>query len=330
MMKRIEYIDAMRGLAMFMVIVYHVSFGCFHSDNIITKVVNVQFELPLFFFISGFFADKMNTKGFWKTISGKFSHLVIPTLIMMALYCWVMDLDFMEGLQKRLKEGYWFTLVLFEFIVIYLLTDSFCKRVKLSEFQKKCLHLLIGVALLYIASFSEKYNAAYPIINIFTVGEFGHYIFFVLGSILFSKRESVAEWINCKYVWVGVIIYTYLIADVFRYKYGFAMFKLGAMVSVTVLIFLGSLIIWSTFIHYRELSGGNPCGRFLSFVGRRSIDVYFIHYFILPQNMKFVGDFFAPLNIPFIEYCIAITVAVLITFASLGIGCVIRLSPVTA
>ena len=65
-MKRIEYIDAMRGMAMFMVIVYHISFGCFHSENIITKIVNVQLELPLFFFISGFFANKIR-----KTIKHK-------------------------------------------------------------------------------------------------------------------------------------------------------------------------------------------------------------------------------------------------------------------
>lgn len=295
-MKRIEYIDSMRGLAMFMVIIYHISYGCFHSDNLITKVINVQLQLPLFFFISGFFADKMSGKNWGKVIVEKFSYLVVPAMIVMALYCWVMDYDFIEGLQKRLKEGYWFTLVLFEFIMIYLLTDSLSRVLKLSSFWKKSLHLIVGVVLIYIASFSEKYNARFPIINTFTIGEFGHYIYFVLGTILFTVRELITKSLNYKYLWGGVIC-LYIVADVFRYKYGFAMFQLGAMVSVTILIFLGLMMIWGAFICYGELSNGNICSRFLQLVGRRSLDVYFIHYFILPINMNFVGNFFQGLNI---------------------------------
>lgn len=278
-MKRIEYIDAMRGMAMFMVIVYHISFGCFHSENIITKIVNVQLELPLFFFISGFFANKMDDKKFERQLSIKFSHLIIPTLIMMTFYCWVMDFNFIEGLQKRLKEGYWFTFVLFEFIVIYLLTNQFIKRLNLSLSSKKYIHLFIGIILLYIASLSEKYNTQYTIINIFTIGEFSHYIYFVLGSILFPKHEKIVNSMKRNFLWGGIIC-TYLITDVFRYKYGFAMFRLGAMLSVTILISLGLIIIWGTFIQYKGLSEGNPIGRFLSLIGRRSLDIYFIHYFI--------------------------------------------------
>ncbi|MEQ3105931.1 acyltransferase family protein [Bacteroides salyersiae] len=232
-------------------------------------------------------------------------------------------------MQKRLKEGYWFTFVLFEFIVIYLLTNQFIKRLNLSLSSKKYIHLFIGIILLYIASLSEKYNTQYTIINIFTIGEFSHYIYFVLGSILFPKHEKIVNSMKRNFLWGGIIC-TYLITDVFRYKYGFAMFRLGAMLSVTILISLGLIIIWGTFIQYKGLSEGNPIGRFLSLIGRRSLDIYFIHYFITPINMKFVGDFFAHLNIPFIEYCLAIIIAILVTFASLGIGYIIRLSPITA
>lgn len=326
---RIEYIDSMRGVAMLMVIIYHVSFGCFHSDNIITKVINVQLELPLFFFISGFFAEHMSAKGFRKAIIDKLTHLVIPALLVMLLFCWVMDIDFIGGLQKRLKEGYWFTLVLFEFVVVYLITDLLGKSLRLDTRWKRVLHLFCGIAFIYIASFSEKYNVKYPIINMFTIGEFSHYIFFVVGSILFPNRDKFCRFLNNKYLF-GVAIILYIVADVFRYKYGFAMFRLAAMVSVSILIMLGLLIIWGLFIRYKSLSNGNIYSRFFNIIGRRSLDVYFIHYFILPQNMDFVGSFFRDLNIPFIEYCLAIGVAILLTLFSLGIGSIIRLSPFIA
>lgn len=329
MKDRIEYIDAMRGLAMFMVVVYHITFGCFHSDNIITKIVNVQLELPLFFFISGFFANKMSRNGFRKAIVDKFSYLVVPALIMMAIYCWVMDFDFFEGLQKRLKEGYWFTLVLFEFIVIFLCFEWIGEKLNMSPLLKKYLHLFVGIILIYVASFSEKHNAQYPIINTFTIGEFGHYIYFVLGMIFFSMYGLVYNLLKNKWI-LGGVISAYIIADILRYKYGFACLRLGAMVSVSVLILLGLLIIWGTFLHYEGLSKGTLCGRFLHLLGRRSLDVYFIHYFILPFNMPFVGKFFEIYHNPFIEYSLAVGIAILVTLASLGIGCIVRLSPILA
>lgn len=108
------------------------------------------------------------------------------------------------------------------------------------------------------------------------------------------------------------------------------MFQLGAMVSVTILTFLGLMMIWGAFICYGELSNGNICSRFLQLVGRRSLDVYFIHYFILPINMNFVGNFFQGLNIPIIEYSLAIVVSLIVILFSLGIGYIVRLSPITA
>lgn len=46
--------------------------------------------------------------------------------------------------------------------------------------------------------------------------------------------------------------------------------------------------------------------------------------------MAFVGDFFAGLDIPFVEYCLAVVVALLLTVASLGLGQILRLSPLVA
>lgn len=325
---RIEYIDSMRGVAMLMVVIYHVSLY-FHSDNIITKIINVQLELPLFFFISGFFAERMVAHGFKKAMIDKLLHLVVPTLLMMSLFCWVMNLDFFEGLQKRLKEGYWFTLVLFEFIIVYLVVSWFGKKLHINSQKVRIIHLLSGILLIYIASFSEGYNTQYSVINAFSIGEFWHYIFFVMGAISFPKREFVYELLKSKYFLGGCIV-LYIVADILSYKYGFETLRLFAMVSNVLLILVGILIIWSLFIRHRSLSGGNIYGRFFYIIGRRSLDVYFIHYFIVPQDMKFIGDFFCNWNIPFIEYCLAVVIAVILTLASLGIGCIIRLSPITA
>lgn len=328
MLQRTKYIDGMRGVAMFMVVIYHVSYSCFHSDNIITNVINVRYELPLFFFISGFFAERMEIKGTWVCILDKFKRLIIPTIIMMSLFCWTMNFDLIEGIQKKLKEGYWFTFVLFEFIVIYNMTNIFSKIFGLYK-AKKWIHLLVGIIFLYVSSFSEKYNSQYNIINLFSIGEFWHYIFFITGSLLFSKKEIFNKIVDSKYI-LGICIFICLIANIFTYKYGFVMFRQFAMIIVSCLIIVGLIIIWGLFIRYKELSNGNAIGNFFSLMGKRTLDIYFIHYFILPWNLKTVGVFFSNINVPLIEYSLAVFIAFLVTFASLGIGYVIRLSPFAA
>lgn len=277
---RIGYVDAMRGLAMFMVVVYHVSFVCFHSDNVITRMVNVQLELPLFFFISGFFASCAGNNGYWRAVFGKFSFLVVPALLMMLLYCVAFDLDYIQGLQKRLKEGYWFPIVLFEFFVIYLLIDAIGRKLRLVSWQRAFVHLLFGVALVYAASFSEHYNARYPIINTLSVGEWWHYIFFAAGSMLFMGMRNVVN-LLCNRWLSGAIICLFMILLVYSSKHGYGIFGSFAMLMKCVQILCGLFVVWSLFVKHLSLSSYTVCGRFLELVGRRSLDVYFLHYFFV-------------------------------------------------
>ena len=122
----------------------------------------------------------------------------------------------------------------------------------------------------------------------------------------------------------------YILIGYVRYYYGFEFLGKGTSLLLSLHTDLGLLISWWAFSRYRILSSGNRVSSFLNFVGRRSLDVYFIHYFLLPYNMDFVGAFFNPLNIPFIEYLIAVAIALPMTAVALGIGAVLRLSPLTS
>lgn len=68
----------------------------------------------------------------------------------------------------------------------------------------------------------------------------------------------------------------------------------------------------------------------MSLVGRRSIDVYFLHYFLLPRDTPYITQFVISLNSPFLEYCLAVAIALLLVAASLLMGQVLRLSPFVA
>ena len=87
--KRIGFIDAMRGLAMLLVVIGHVFyFSVCHLDNAIMRILSDEVEVPLFFMVSGFLVN-IPKSGFWKFLGKKAFLLFVPAAVFMALYVWM-------------------------------------------------------------------------------------------------------------------------------------------------------------------------------------------------------------------------------------------------
>ena len=90
--KRLEYIDALRGFTMTLVIITHVLLFSFNieSEHQYTNIIFGNMRMPLFFFICGFLSYRANLKWNLKTykenISKKLQIQIIPTLILGSLY----------------------------------------------------------------------------------------------------------------------------------------------------------------------------------------------------------------------------------------------------
>ena len=88
-------------------------------------------------------------------------------------------------------------------------------------------------------------------------------------------------------------------------------------------------VILAAFHRYTSWSEGR-LGQVLQYVGRYTLDVYFIHYFLLPRQLTFVGDFFKAHPAPIVECCVTLLLTAAIVAVSLLVGKLVRLSPVTA
>lgn len=176
---------------MLMVVVFHVSYMCFGSKNVLINIFNAQLELPLFFMISGFFAANIMKRNVLRALGSRFMELVMPALLMLLLFCMVKDVAYQSALCKMLKDGYWFTLVLFEFVVIYTLVASVLRFLNITGTSADVIHLLVGVMIIYVAAVSEHYNASYALLDVFTVTYFGYYFYYVAGSVLFKRKALV-------------------------------------------------------------------------------------------------------------------------------------------
>lgn len=65
----------------------------------------------------------------------------------------------------------------------------------------------------------------------------------------------------------------------------------------------------------------------MQYVGKRTLDIYMIHYFLLPFRLDMMGQWFTNNPNPAIEFFITTAIAAMVIALSMVIGNIIRLSP---
>lgn len=329
MTRRIEYIDAMRGLAMIMVVIGHFFSLSFHYYNPLFLNINATLQLPLFFMISGFFAPHMLKESFMKAVWDKFSRLIIPAILMFSIFVWIFNLNYVKGFYDPLKYGYWFTFVMFGYTIIYILVSRFTKVLGLSNKTSTCIHLISGVLITYIGLGADGLCTELPTLDLFSVVLYNYYFYYVLGAVLFAKKRFIINLLCNKRLLGGGVVF-YSIGQIALAKYGTYSLRYGAGITNICIVSVALLIIWKLFDSYPQLSKTSAIGRFFTLVGRRSLDVYFIHYFFIPKDLSSWGLYFQSIDGVFISYLCAIILSIPLIYVSMGVGYILRLSPITS
>lgn len=149
---RLLYFDVMKGVAIFMVVMGHIITMCIRDIDRtpLFKFIG-EIHMPLFFFISGWFGFGWQKDGLIKKpkLGTRAKQLLIPMVIVSSLWIWYFP---HSGLQSPListfkglwlspsKNGYWFTLVLFEIILLYAAVTPW-----LGKISKIGAHIFCGV-----------------------------------------------------------------------------------------------------------------------------------------------------------------------------------------
>lgn len=116
MKQRLEYIDALRGLAILLVVFMHVpQYGFGQSIGGYYMEMAILLAVPLFFFISGLFVPWKLPPISIKKIGKRLHSILLPTFLIGGLYAMLNHISIIDMLQDKFKAGYWFTITLFEF-----------------------------------------------------------------------------------------------------------------------------------------------------------------------------------------------------------------------
>lgn len=327
--KRIGYIDALRGFAIFMIVFMHVehfSLGITY-DKSVWGSIGITFFLPVFFFISGFLAKKELSASIFKEIWNKAIFLIVPAVLFYVFYYCLCRGESILSLFTKGPRCYWFTFALFYIFVIYYLIHFFCKTLSkpvreiiLLSVSLLCLSIYIGGTKFYELDFL-------PILCISNVCRYLWY--FILGHICSCYSRQFESFISNDKV-KGIAILLFIIVFVLTWKKTLIQYSLAHVLLLDYVLWdLGTFVVIASFHHNRSFFESDTyVSRLSSFVGKRTLDIYLIHWFFIPDLTKWyqLSSDSVDLSNSIIELAIVITISVFIVVLCLLVSRIIRSS----
>ena len=344
--RRIGWIDALRGFTMILVVFYHVEIfslgiGPDYGVNAIVKLLH----LPLFFFVSGFVAYR--PQGSWSladcgaSLLKKVRVLLVPMLFFGLLYattCFAGKSGHTPAESLAIffnhseKIGYWFTEALLGMFVIYYAFSFLLRRFKPTVFLGALAAVSLMLYCLTLRSVTQYEHIAVArwlcMYNIFL-----YFQFFVFGNIVSHYREKVFKALDNPYVIGAILLLLLLAITVYINRkdvQGLYIHTYASKLLAEAIRYLGIVSVTAVFRHYeRFFSSETTIGRGLQYIGRRTLDVYLIHWFFFPA-IPMVGAFFVAGGNFTLEVTTVVLLSLLVILFSLIMSNVIRISPFLA
>lgn len=338
MKKRIEYIDAMRGLTMLLVVYSHIvvfSYGGkyianpYHFNNML-----VLFRMPLFFFISGFILYKVgylwNISNTCSFLLRKFRVQIIPTVVFGALFASFFLPSLSNALWDPHKGGYWFTVSLFEFFCIYTIQRLIFYYLCIPSWLRDLFLAVVAVALYVLAvpDFETHFKLDTEVAHLIGIKTFRYYIYFLFGIFVKKYFVRFQMLLDDGYV-TGAMIVSFFGLTLYVFHNGAFSLVFWDELYKFVVALLGLTVMFAFFRKYQTVfSKDTKLGGVLQYVGTRTLDIYMLHYFFLPRGLRLLGDFFHAYKNPILEFFCSLMLAVLVVAMCLLVSNIIRISPV--
>lgn len=329
--KRIEYIDALRGFTMMLVVIQHIASLCMRlGDTSSFHHYLQQIRMPMFFLISGFVLYKSGViwdlKHIGSFLKKKFVVQILSTIVFFTLFAQIRGYDFIVGITSEAKYGYWFTYTLFVYFIFYSIIRYICKSRKYEDYI-----IILVAAFFYVINW-PPFLSSLPFLDCVKetlgISLWYYFCFFLIGTLLkkhFDKVQNILD----KWTTLLICILVYFLLNIYNDVLS-SSGVLGVIIQFSK-SFSGILIVFSFFRNKQELfTKETVLGRSLQYIGRRTLDIYLLHYFLLPTQLQYVTSIFKDYPMPVIEFTCSLIIALIVIAFCLLISNVIRLSPTLA
>ena len=305
---RLGWLDALRGFTMILVVTNHVALKSFSMQIKWSAAIQffLLFRMPLFFFISGFLAYKAsrvwNARTLGELSLKKLRVQIVPTVVFFLLFlAMIPTTPFAENLSKALassmKAGYWFTLVLLYMLLAYYLFSYLESKLPKKSWIPITLLFLVSLGFFETCYLPKQFSWALghkgpqnEFLNYSSLVElFRYFPFFLFGNIVHRYWQQAQRLMDMKWFFpVVTVLAVVCTLDVIKWH---TLRMEWTTIPHTLAMFLLLSMVFMFFRHYHEFFEQTRFGNGLQFIGRRTLDIYLLHYFFLPK-LPMVGEFF--------------------------------------
>lgn len=288
---RKTYIDIIKGVAMLLVVMHH----CGRTQNAGMEMLTMM-DVPLFFLCSGFLAYKEHYN-YRREISKKAKGILLPFVIALLFVAFLRKVSPIDVFAYDItKSGYWFLEALFLAFVLWYGISA------ISRTDRSRLLTCATIELLLLVSAKL---APEIIDNIFVISSLVRYFpCFILGIAL---RKYGDKMLSNRFIGLGMLMA------------GIAGFS--SVTGLKELDFVLCIVAYSCwailmFRFIKSIEGNLPplIANSLSIIGKYSMNVYIIHFFLLPA-VPVLGY-----NSFLFDFTYSFAVALVVTALSLIIG----------
>lgn len=297
------------------------------------------FLMPLFFFISGFVFYKSDR--YWnyttikKFIINKVRILLFSALVFLLLFCFLYQKEIVPSLYDVHKSGYWFTYVLFIYFVLYIGIDKIIcwlgRKTTISNYTIT-VSFVVGLILYYLINNGLLLNILSPqMTTSLSISKWQYFLFFSFGCFLHKYYDDFLKIHNKNNVRGGILLLFVSCSICIFYQNN----SNSIVIHNYILRLLTGLSgITLVMIYFKDNEGHFSCptrlGNCLQYIGKHTLDIYFLHYFFLPYNLSFIGRWLEIYPNPLLEFCISLTFALIVIICCLLVSKIIHLSPTLA
>ena len=285
---RIQYIDALRGFSMILVVFGHVMVENFAEEDIAVTEIAGTFRMPLFFFVSGFFAFRASEK--WSKIVAervlklKFQAQIVGMFVFYMLFQYVYNLPAGTFLQEGFTT-YWFTVALFHMFIVYFCLAMAEKFMRCDRIVDVGMLLMVGLTLFMVAGFGYYRMQEIHVFRFLSWPRLCiNFQFFAAGIFARKYFPYFENLIRKNHIRTTAIV-SYVLLLVLMFDESFKnMSQLAYMAVHDELVkYAGLLVIFIFFFNSGTyFDGDSRPSKWLKYVGTRTLDIYYLHYFFIP------------------------------------------------
>lgn len=296
MKQRIAYFDLLKGIAIFLVVMGHALTMCIRQIDaaFLFKILG-EIHMPVFFFISGFLTYKTSSGSDFVSpkLKKRFIQLIVPFFVVSALWIWYFPHShLMSPISSCLqdmycsywKDGYWFTLCLFELFLIYLPLSRILSKLQ-SLWQQIAVTVIVYIALILLSAYVSFPDENFDIAGI---GLLTRFFPIFMAGIFANKYKNAYRRICTDSRWFTIASILFIFSwysVVYPWDLPFlpnwSSYVASPIEHFSLIVIAVSVI--SPWSDKQFATGHSPSlvARYFDYLGKESLSIYLLHYFLL-------------------------------------------------